>query len=210
MDDIHYKVVLIGGENVGKIDIIRRFIKGQQYSDNSVLATTGASHETKTFDLPSGKSITLDIWDTPGQTRYISLVKIILKKADAVILVYDITNEKSFTELKEYWYEQIKQNLDKQVIFVVAGNKSELYDKEKVSKSKGIGFAKSIGTEFFSTSAINNSGIQEMFEFIGQKLLDNKVELIKENNKDEFINENNKDELIKEKDKENKKNCLIY
>ena len=49
-----------------------------------------------------------------------------------------------------------------------------------------------------------------MFEFIGQKLLDNKVELIKENNKDEFINENNKDELIKEKDKENKKNCLIY
>ena len=49
-----------------------------------------------------------------------------------------------------------------------------------------------------------------MFEFIVQKLLDNKVELIKENNKDEFINENNKDELIKEKDKENKKNCLIY
>ena len=54
--------------------------------------------------------IRFHIWDTAGQEKYRSNAKIFYKDAKAAILVYDITNQKSFDEIKNYWYEQIKNN----------------------------------------------------------------------------------------------------
>ena len=49
------------------------------------------------------------MWDTAGQEKYRALSKIFYKDASAAILVYDITNKKSFDEIKEYWYNQVKE-----------------------------------------------------------------------------------------------------
>ena len=55
----------------------------------------------KTLEFPDGKSIIFDIWDTAGQEKYRDMAKIFYKDAKAVIMVYNITCEKSFTEIKK-------------------------------------------------------------------------------------------------------------
>ena len=61
------------------------------------------------------KNIQYSIWDTAGQEKYRSLSKIFYKESTIAILVYDITNKKSFSEIKKYWYKQIIENGPKNV-----------------------------------------------------------------------------------------------
>ena len=103
------KVILVGESGVGKTSIIVRFISGD-YSTN-VNSTTGASYASKMLNFEDyGKSVHFQIWDTAGQEKYRALTKIFYKDAKIVILVYDITNRKSFEEIRDYWYNQIKEN----------------------------------------------------------------------------------------------------
>ena len=165
-----YKVVLVGESGVGKTCIIAQFTSGK--FDPSTVSSLTAQFIRKTLEFPDGKSLTFDIWDTAGQEKYRSLAKIFYKDAKAVILVYDVTNEKSFTEMKDYWYEQIKQLGDKDIILAIAANKSDLYQEKQVDNEKGEEFANQIGAIFASTSAKNDSGIQALFDNIGQKIFD--------------------------------------
>ena len=83
-----------------------------------------------------------------------------------MILVYDSTNEKSFKELKEFWYNQVKDL--KQILAIVA-NKCDLTEK-KVKDEEGKEFADSVGAIFASVSAKENIGIKELFEKVGEAI----------------------------------------
>jgi small GTP-binding protein len=109
------KVVLLGESGVGKTSIISRFINNV-FGEN-IISTTGASYagKTMTFDEFEGKAIKFEIWDTAGQEQYRSLTKIFYKDAAAAILVYDITRKDSFLELKNYWYDQVKETAPKNI-----------------------------------------------------------------------------------------------
>ena len=109
------KVVLLGESGVGKTSIISRFINNV-FGEN-IISTTGASYagKTMTFDEFGGKAIKFEIWDTAGQEQYRSLTKIFYKDAAAAILVYDITRKDSFLELKNYWYDQVKETAPKNI-----------------------------------------------------------------------------------------------
>ena len=165
-----YKVVLIGESGVGKTCIIAQFTNGK-FDPNTVTSLT-AQYIKKIIEFPDGRSLTFDIWDTAGQEKYRSLAKIFYKDAKAVILVYDVTSEKSFKELKDYWYEQIKQLGSKDIIIAIAANKSDLYEEKQVSNEDGEAFAKEIHAIFVSTSAKNDSGIRALFDNIAQKIFD--------------------------------------
>ena len=109
------KVVLLGEPGVGKTCIIARFINNT--FEENLISTTGASYagKTMTFDEFGGKSIKFEIWDTAGQEKYRSLTKIFYKDAGAAILVYDITRQDSFDEIKKYWLQQIKEFAPKDI-----------------------------------------------------------------------------------------------
>ena len=124
-----YKVALVGESGVGKTCIIKKFISGK-FDPNTESSLT-SQFIRKTIEFPEGKSLTLDIWDTPGKKEFRSLAGMFYKDAKAVILVYDVANKKSFTEMKDYWYEQIKRLEDKDKIIAIAANKSDLYEKIK-------------------------------------------------------------------------------
>ena len=174
-EEVEYKVVLIGEAWVGKTCILTQFIDNK-FNENT-LSTLTAQCCRKKFEFQEDKFITLDIWDTAGQEKFRSLNKIFYSKAKAVILVYDITNEKSFDEIKNYWYEQIKQNCDENIIIAVAANKSDLYEDREVSNEEGEKYANSIDAIFSSTSAKNDSGIYDLFENIAKKMLNPKYNL---------------------------------
>ena len=105
-DDETYKVVLIGETGVGKTSIISYFKDGK--FNDSVESTISVSFVSKEMNF-NGRNITLDIWDTAGQEKYRSLAKIFYSNSNVAILVYDVTNIKSFEEIKSYWYKQIQE-----------------------------------------------------------------------------------------------------
>ena len=102
------KVVLLGETSVGKTCIVYRLINDA--FDKKIEITLAGSYWTKIIQLDKLKKIKFGIWDTAGQETYRSLSKIFYTDSKIAILVYDITKRKSFEEIKNYWYEQLKEN----------------------------------------------------------------------------------------------------
>ena len=153
----------------------------------------------------------LDIWDTAGQEVYRSFVKLFYKESKIAILVYDISDRKSFDELKKYWFNEIKE-FSKDIIIGIAGNKSDLIDKEEVNEDEARKFAKEINASFRLTSALSNIGIEELFLELTKKYLEEKKEEINENKslyENSYILEKsqNKSSISIEHKKKKKKFC---
>ena len=112
---INCKVVILGEAGVGKTSIIARFVNDTFKTD--IKSSTGSSFTGKKMKFKDFKNkvINFEIWDTAGQELYRSLNKIVYKNSDIAILVYDITNENSFSEIQNYWYEQLKENAPKDI-----------------------------------------------------------------------------------------------
>ena len=108
------KVVFLGESNVGKTNIIQAYT---EKNINEPLKTETSKYKQKKIVnfKNSNKSICFDIWDIPGNENFRSLAFRFYENADVLILVYDITNKKSFNELKDYWVNDIRENenLDK-------------------------------------------------------------------------------------------------
>ena len=165
---LNCKVVLLGESGVGKTGIITRYVNNY-FEDNS-LTTNGASSTYKTIYLEKyNKSIKFEIWDTAGQERYRALTKIFYKNTNAVILCYDITKKGSFNEIKNYWFNEVKNNSPNDIVIAIAANKSDLYESEEVNEEEAINYAKSVGVIFFETSAMNSSGIDDLFNAVAPK-----------------------------------------
>ncbi len=199
------KAVLLGESGVGKTCIIARFINNT--FENNIMSTTGASYAGKTmsFDEFGGKCIKFEIWDTAGQEKYRALTKIFYKDAGVAILVYDITRKESFDEIKDYWYNQIKECAPKNIVIGIAANKCDLYDNEQVSEDEARNFANEIGAVFKLTSASTNQGIEELFKGVGCRVLDPNYS----ENSDSNENKKNSNIKLDEKnaDKKKKKGC---
>ena len=197
------KVVLLGDSGVGKTCIISRYISGA-FDQNSP-TTNGASYASKIVEI-ANKSVSLDIWDTAGQEKYKSLTKFFYKDAKVAILVYDITQKESFTNMKQYWYEQLKEFGSKDIIIGVAGNKCDMYEKEDVSENEGKEFAEQIGAFFEMTSAKNNTGINDLFMNAAQRFFDPDYKQNPEDGKDNIESEG-KVKLDSNAQKNQRKRC---
>ena len=170
-----YKAILVGEVNTGKTCIIRQFVENK--FDNFVKPTYDQSISTKVIKLNNGKFIKLCIWDTSGQERFRSINKIFYHDAKIVIFVYDITSRKTFDEIKSFWQKEVTESnpdacnfLYKFLVYGLAANKSDLYDKSTVSEDEARRFAREINAVFSSTSALVNSGITELYAELAEKV----------------------------------------
>ena len=198
------KVVLLGESGVGKTSIISQFTSNQ--FNPRVPTSVSAKFVSKIIDFPKyNKKIKFDIWDTVGQEKYRSLAKIFYKDAKIIIFVYDVTREFSFEALKDFWYKETQNNADNDPILALVGNKIDLYEQQKVDNNDGKMFADEIKAIFQTTSALSNSGIKNLFDNLGKKLInpdfDYKLgdQQAKENY-DKKQNENKKGILIRKKE----------
>ena len=69
--------------------------------------------------------MTLCIWDTAGQEKFFSLTKGYFKKADGVLIIFDLTDSHTFDRIEKYWIEQIKEKSEENCIKVMIGNKAD-------------------------------------------------------------------------------------
>ena len=187
-----FKVVLLGEAGVGKTSIISQFIDKSFQED--VQSSTGGTYSSKTFVIGNKQLLDFEIWDTAGQERYRSLTTMYYKDANAVILVYDITVQKSFDEIKSYWADQVKETSSDDIILVICGNKSDLIKDEKVDEENARELANEIGALFFLTSAKNSSSINDIFIQIAKKYSGNDNVRIKEINEEIEEEENIKND----------------
>ena len=162
------KIVFLGESNVGKTCIVSQIVEGK--FDPNTPSTTGGKYYKKELSTPDRGDLALDLWDTSGRNEFRSLTKIFYLEAKAVILVYDPTDENTFKEVKEYWYNQV-QSLN--AIIVVVANKCDLSNK-KVKDEEGKEFADSIGANFASISAKENIGISAFIDKIAEASLNKK------------------------------------
>ena len=197
-NNISCKVVLVGDTGVGKTSIIDRYVKNEFYDE--VESTISSTYSYKIIDYKEyNKSISFDIWDTAGQEVYRSLAQNFFLNASIGILVYDIKRKKSFESIQKYWYEELKNKGDENIIFGIAGNKCDLFQEEGVPEEKVKEFANEIGAVFELTSCKESIGIDELFEKLGKKYLE-------KNNLIDNVNENNKKAGSFSLSKENAKN----
>jgi len=203
------KVVLIGESGVGKTSIISRYITNTFKSQ--LMATSGANFVTKNLILEDDKeesqSIKFEIWDTAGQERYRSLAKVFYKNAAVCILVYDITRRSSLDAIKNYWFKEIKENAQKDVILALVGNKDDMYQFEEITNDEGIAFSKEIDSIYRRTSAKSGEGIDELFRLVGQKFLNpNSINTTNMTN-EELKKHGDKLKREKIKNEQKKRNC---
>ena len=186
--------IIIGDATVGKTSILNRFSDGT--FNSNYLATVGLENITKD-EIIDDKTIRIKIWDTAGQERYQSLAKSFYRNAEGVILVYDVTNLKTYENLK-FWLQSIKNNMVAdmgEIPIIIIGNKIDC-DEREVKREEAEKFWKGQGYPYFETSAKTGENIDMTIKFLVKKVIN-----IKEGKKDDEA------ENIKlEKNEENKNN----
>ena len=163
------KILLIGDTQVGKTSLLLNYT--DHIFPEEHIATIGVEYKDK-FIIKDNYNIRLQIWDTAGQERFHSITKNIYRNANGVLFVYDITNQESFNNIKN-WIKDL-QNVGKDIKGVIIGNKIDLEKNRIITKEDLEEIAKKYEMPFLETSVKNNININEAFELIIDELLKNK------------------------------------
>lgn len=157
--DYLFKLLLIGDSGVGKSCLLLRFAD-DTYTE-SYISTIGVDFKIRTIEL-DGKTIKLQIWDTAGQERFRTITSSYYRGAHGIIVVYDVTDNESFNNVKQ-WLHEIDRYACENVNKLLVGNKSDLTSKRVVSTEQGKEFADSLGIEFLETSAKTSTNVEQAF-----------------------------------------------
>ena len=174
------KIITLGNSAVGKSSFILK------YTDNvfslDYLTTLGVDYKHKKIKLKNGKDVRLRIFDTAGQERFKSVSASFIKKADGVILIYDIGEKDSF-EAVDNWIKSIREIGKDKLPIILVGNKCDLSDdKRMISLKEGQDKANEFNIPFYETSCKEGINIKEVFE----KLIDDIIEKGNKNLMGEF------------------------
>ena len=87
--------------------------------------TIGVAYLKKEYKGPNDNEVTFLFWDTGGEERFRSLTKAYYRDAQGVILVYDITDPETFTNL-DYWFSELEDRVQSQdIVLAIVGNKKD-------------------------------------------------------------------------------------
>jgi len=162
-----FKLLLIGDSGVGKTCVLFRF--SDDTFNTTFISTIGIDFKIKTVEL-QGKKIKLQIWDTAGQERFHTITTSYYRGANGILLVYDITNPKSFDNISK-WLRNINEHASEDVERMLIGNKCDMDDKRLISEERGKNVAEENGIKFFETSAKDNINIEQAFITLAEDIL---------------------------------------
>ncbi|XP_061630555.1 EF-hand calcium-binding domain-containing protein 4A isoform X1 [Phyllopteryx taeniolatus] len=164
-----FKLVFLGSSGVGKSAFIQHYCTGHFCSPRS--ETAGVDFQMKIISLGS-TSITLQLWDTAGQERFRCITDQYYRKADAILVVYDITWSASFTAARE-WIDSVEEKMCDGAMLMLLGNKLDLADSRcrKVAEKDGQKLAEQHRASFFECSAKTGANMEELMTHLAEKLI---------------------------------------
>ncbi|GMM33664.1 Rab family GTPase [Saccharomycopsis crataegensis] len=180
------KVIVLGDSGVGKTSLMQQFVNGK--FSHQYKATIGADFLTKELNIDD-KNVTIQLWDTAGQERFQSLGVAFYRGADCCVLVYDVTNAKSFEHLG-FWKDEflIQANIKNpnSFPFVVLGNKIDIDEsKRTVANKKAMQWCEEKGNiPYFETSAKEAVNIDQAFDIVARNAFQQELENEAEFNED--------------------------
>eukprot|EP01120_Amphizonella_sp_Union-15-10_P012614 TRINITY_DN5637_c0_g1_i2.p1 TRINITY_DN5637_c0_g1~~TRINITY_DN5637_c0_g1_i2.p1 ORF type:complete len:222 (-),score=43.98 TRINITY_DN5637_c0_g1_i2:98-718(-) len=157
--DYLFKLLLIGDSGVGKSCLLLRFAD-DTYTE-SYISTIGVDFKIRTIEL-DGKVIKLQIWDTAGQERFRTITSSYYRGAHGIIIVYDVTDQVSFTNVKQ-WLQEIDRYACEAVNKLLVGNKCDLQTRRAVDFETAKEYAASLAVPFIETSAKNATNVEKAF-----------------------------------------------
>ena len=158
-----FKVLLLGDSTVGKTCFLMRFTENTFQEIH--MSTIGLDYRFKKMPVDDGKEATVQIWDTAGQDRFRAITKNYYKGAHGIILIYDVTNQKTFENVRN-WVTQIRENASEKAIIYIVGNKIDDKQNKVVTKEDGEKMAKEFDLKFFEASAKEDINIAPTIEAI--------------------------------------------
>ena len=160
------KIVIVGDSGVGKTAVLQRYVSNKFIEEHK--ATIGADFMTQEI-RNKNEIIILQMWDTAGQERFHSLGSTFYRGVDACILVYDITNTQSFTNIDtwrtNFLISSSPNNADN-FPFLLLGNKCDLGHDREVTIETGNRYAQKYNMKFYETSALNGQMVKDSIETI--------------------------------------------
>jgi Ras-related protein Rab-1A len=196
-DEYFFKIILLGPSSTGaKTSLLLRIV------DNTFLecqsCTIGMDYKIYSVKTKNGIA-KLQIWDIPGQERFLIIGKNYYKSSDCIILGYDITDKRSFQSIKKEYYDSILDSLDvnqiKSPLIYLVANKIDLQDRIQVPDEEAISFANEKKIPYFKISAKTGEGVDCLINHITNSLIKR------------FSYNNIKQNKTITNDKKRKKNC---
>ncbi|NXI95335.1 RAB44 protein, partial [Psophia crepitans] len=152
-----YNVLFVGDSHVGKTSFLHR-LHADSFNPH-LTATVGLDYHIKNL-VVDNKCFALRLWDSAGQERYHSITKQFFRKADGVVLMYDVTSECSFSDV-QYWLSCIQEGAEDGVAILLLGNKTDCAAERRVPTEEGERLAKEHQLTFYECSAASGHNVSE-------------------------------------------------
>ncbi|XP_040886544.1 EF-hand calcium-binding domain-containing protein 4B isoform X2 [Toxotes jaculatrix] len=163
-----FKVVLVGNSSVGKTSLLRSFCEGRFHP--STTATVGIDYSVKTLTLDN-MQVAMQLWDTAGQERYRSITKQFFRKADGVVVMYDVTVEESFKAVRP-WLANVQEAAGEGIPVLLLGNKMDMDGDREVSFKEAEQLAYENKVMFFEVSAYTGKNVAESLTHLARVLME--------------------------------------
>lgn len=160
--DYLYKIVVVGDGGVGKTSLLSSFTRNNPTS-------MYCSHYIAVTLTIGGKVIRAMIFDTDGQERFGCLPKSHYEGVTGAVLVYDLTNHRTFENIAR-WLTEINEHTDSSIAIVLVGNKRDLEHSRAVHQEEAIKCASVSKIPFMETSAVDTTNVEKAFVTIIKKV----------------------------------------
>jgi Ras-related protein Rab-8A len=164
------KLLTIGDSGVGKSSLLLRWANADTSQVKSSMPTVGIDFKFKNITV-DGNRVKVQVWDTAGQERFRTLTSTYYRKAQGVLLVYDVTSRDSFNNVRN-WMHQVTINADVNISVYLVGNKLDVVEKRQVSFEEGEALAKEFKTDFKEVSAWSGQNVNESFLALSVKVIE--------------------------------------
>ena len=176
--DYLFKVLLLGDSGVGKSSLILRYT--DETFNSKLVNSIGVDFKMKKKEI-DGKIIKIQIWDTAGHERFRSITYSYYRGANSIIIVFDLSNKKSFISITD-WLKQIEKHAKENVFKFLVGNKYDLIEEREVSYEEAKQYADEHSLPYIETSAKEGININELFESSIKSFLSNSKYIVGEKN----------------------------
>ena len=168
-DEEVLKFVILGEGRVGKTSILSKYFTKK--FDEGQKSTVNPAFYEKSQNF-QGKNFQLKFWDTAGQEQFNAINTMYYQNAIGALLVYDVTISETFEKVKN-WVHTLQEAVGKDIIFVIAGNKFDLSNKDMKQKNdeQVETYCNQEKCKHFYTSAKTGYNLNEAFDCLINSVL---------------------------------------